>query len=178
MATLRLYPSAIRPGSGYDDFTDAQLTQILGNSSNTVGSSKLYQPGTGIYAGFYFDTSQVPSGAIINSITASTQAYADYNSTRAFYSVAAYHPTYGNMLKTQEQSLTYSPGTYSIPITSYTWPVDAIRNSAIEWDFCFITTWAYWTVALYLQKFFLDIDYTPGVPPSGGKNVLYLGENF
>ena len=177
MAVLRLYPNAIRPGSGYGDFTDAQLTQILGNSTNTIGSSKLYQPGTGIYAGFYFDTSQVPSGAIINSITASTQAYATYNSTRAFYSVSAYHPTYGNMFKTQEQGLTYLSGIYSIPITPYTWPVDAIRNSAIEWDFCFISTSSSWAVALYLQKFFLDIDYTPGVSPSG-KNVLFLGENF
>ena len=105
MAVLRLYPNAIRPGSGGTDFSDAQLTQLLGNSSNTISKNASYPVNTGMYASFFFDTTQVPAGAIINSITASTQAYATYSTTRAFYSFSSYHPTYGSMLRTLQNNL-------------------------------------------------------------------------
>lgn len=177
MPVIRLYPSAIRPGSGEGDFTDAQLTQILGNSTNLIGVSRQYPIGAGIYGGFFFNTSVIPDGAIITAVDAGVQGYASYQNSRQFYSLAMWHPTHGTILKTGGPFVPYIEGTMALPTISYTWPVDAIKNPSIEWDFCFISTAGYYNVALYWRKAWVDITYTEGASPVG-KNLLFLGENF
>lgn len=177
MAVLRLYPYAIDPGSGSTHWTDAQLTQILGNSTNTISKSAYLNVNNGVYGGFYFDTTQVPVGAIVNSITAGVRAYCNLANYRQFYSFEVFRPSpTSSIYTTGGPNLTNAMSDLTLARNNYPWPVDSIRDTTLIWNFCFMSLVTS-TATIYWQKAWVDIDYTPGASP-GVKNVLYLGENF
>ena len=154
------------------------MTNLLGNNDNYVHYTDP-QPAyvAAIYGGFYFDTSQIPSGAIINSISAGIRAVTTYFGEKSYYGVSMTHPVHGTIVTFLSQGLVYQWGDRVTTVTGYTWPVDAIRDPGVVVYFWFISNTNdpdnfAWT------KAWITVDYTPGVPPSGGKNVLYLGENF
>ncbi len=177
MAVLRLYPNAIIPGSGSTHWTDAQLTQILGNSTTTISKSAYLNINNGVYGGFRFDTTQVPAGATINSITGGVRAYCSALNHRQFYSFEVYRPSpIASIYTTGDPNLTNTMSDLTLVRNGYPWGMNSIQDSTLEWNFCFMALVTS-TVTIYWQKVWVDIDYTPGATP-GGKNVLYLGENF
>ena len=177
MPVITLYPTAVKAGSGSPLFTDAQLTNILGNNDNAVGYTEPQSNYPTVYGGFYFDTSQIPSGAVIDSIAGGVRANCTYWAEKSYYGVSLYHPVHGTIVTHLKKDLTYMWADIVTTITPYTWPVDAIRDPGVVVYYWFLSNTDQ-PDSFAWRKAWITVDYTPGVPPTGGKNVLYLGENF
>lgn len=175
MATIDLYPST---AVWAEAFTLAALANVLGNTTAYATHSGAVGLYNALSGRFYFPMTDIPEGAIINSITANVIAKASATGRRSMYSVDAYGA--GTILRTPDIAMGTTDATYSVTMTgaeflSAGWTSAALRNNSIEWTVSLLSKSAVSTITSW-QKFWLTVDYT--LAAAGGPNALFLGENF
>lgn len=178
--TTKLYPNGVKNVGSFS------------NAANLVGSSQTAATNTlsldavaGIYTELLLNFSTIPAGAVISTVVAKVKAKTSASNTRRLANVLAdaYYTTGGGSSKAFDLGsvqLTTTETTYSKSLTwaelTATIPEAKLRDANMVfvinvWGNGSTTT----TATTTISGFWLEVTYTL---PSGGVNVLFLGEMF
>lgn len=174
MATTRCYPNSTGTGS----FTNPD--NVLGNTTAVATHDAYMTAGTGVGHRYFFDTSAIPAGAVVTSISAGVSARAGSANHRTFHAVSPF------LSGKSAVSVTSAAGTYlsttladsvvDVPVATMTsagYSQAEIVSSAVRWEAVFNAALSVSTLIEW-EKFWIDFTYE--IPPAN--NTLFFGENF